>query len=412
MKKPRVALLHYSCPPVIGGVEFIIRQHYALLTEHGFPTRLIVGAGGERGVKTTLIPEMASDGGPLHETVAALRGGRVPDGFDDAVKRTERALVRALRGVDVCLMHNVLTMHFNLVLTAALARIMARTRRIHFVGWNHDSTFTDPNYAPHQRRDYPWNLLTRALPGCRYCAISRQRQQEISRLFGIPPERMPAIPDGVDVVARLGLVPEVRELYRAEQLYRRDLVALTPTRIVRRKNLEAGLRIVAALKRRRRDVRWIITGAPDPHNPDTMDYYRRLRAERKRLRIEKEVVFMCERSGQRVNDDALRGLFAVSNLLLFPSEREGFGIPVLEAGLARLLVVVSDIPAFREVGGRDAVYFRPRDAADKTAQRILRAFDADKRLTFRNRILSHYAWESVFENRILPAIVNPEAVWP
>ena len=39
-----------------------------------------------------------------------------------------------------------------------------------------------------------------------------------------------------------------------------------------------------------------------------------------------------------------------------PSEREGFGLPVLEALACGTPVVASDIAALREVGGYAAVY--------------------------------------------------------
>ena len=43
-------------------------------------------------------------------------------------------------------------------------------------------------------------------------------------------------------------------------------------------------------------------------------------------------------------------------LLLMPSEREGFGLPVLEALACGTPVVASDAPALREVGGYAAAY--------------------------------------------------------
>jgi glycosyltransferase involved in cell wall biosynthesis len=47
--------------------------------------------------------------------------------------------------------------------------------------------------------------------------------------------------------------------------------------------------------------------------------------------------------------------------LVFPSLLETFGHPLLEAMVARTPIVVSDIPAFRDVAGDTAVYFDPRD---------------------------------------------------
>jgi len=413
-RKPRIAILHYSSPPVIGGVEFIIDAHARLFAEAGYKTELVVGRGESThpGVPVTVIPELSADGGSLHKVIDALHHGRVPEELPDAVKQVERSLIDALRGVDVCMVHNVLTMHFNLVFTTALVNVIKRRPHIRFISWTHDSTFVDPNYADHQRRkDYPWKLLARPVRGCDYCVISNQRRSEISKVFGIPASRLAVIPDGMDVRQLLGLTRLVADLFVEEELYRQEIVALTPTRIVRRKKLETGLEIVAALKKMGKSVRWIITGAPDPYNEDAVQYFEELVALRRRLRLGNSVIFLCERWKQWVSNDDLRGLYGVSNMLLFPSEREGFGIPVLEAAITGLLVVVSDIPALRELGGKDTVYIYPKDSAETVACRILRGFNRSPRLVFRKKIIATYSWDAVFNEKILPAVVKPQSVW-
>lgn len=52
----------------------------------------------------------------------------------------------------------------------------------------------------------------------------------------------------------------------------------------------------------------------------------------------------------------LAAIYRRSMLLLLPSEREGFGLPLLEAMACGLPVVASDIPALREIGAGAALY--------------------------------------------------------
>lgn len=414
MPQPRIALLHYSCPPVIGGVEFIIEAHARLFADAGHPTRMVVGKGGRvhSRVRTIEIPELASDGGPHRPIVKGLARGRVPQGFDAAVRQTERALAKALRGVDVCMMHNVLTMHFNLVLTAALANLMARRGdRIHFVGWTHDLTFAEPVYAAHQHDRYPWSLMRTPLDGCRYCAISKERQKDTGRLLGLSAGQVPVIPDGIDVAGKLGLTPMAATIYRDERLARTDIVALTPARVLRRKNLELGMEVMGALKRKGKTVRWLITGAPDPHNPDVVQYFRMLNGLRRKLRLQKDVIFLGQRFDRPVSDDDLRGFFNLSDVLLFPSKREGFGLPILEGGLMRLLLVVNDIPVFRELCGGDAVMLRRGMDMDRAAGRILQRLQKRPAMQYRKRVMTEYGWEELFTQRILPAALTPGKVW-
>jgi len=413
-QKPTIAILHYSCPPVIGGVEFIMQAHAREFIEAGFKVKLIVGKGGEVDPESTtvVIPEMVSSGGPLSKVLTSLGQGEVPDSFDAAVKRLEKKLSTALRGVKICMMHNVMTMHFNMVLTAALTRVMKRSRSTRFIAWTHDLTFTDPVYEPHQHRRYPWSLLLQPQPGCDYCAISGQRQMEMKHLYRIPKNRIPVIPDGISVPKYLELTKKIRKLFYEERLSTVDLVAITPARILRRKNLGVGMEIVSALKKRGKSVRWLITGAPDAHNPESMKYYRMLVSLRRKLKIQNEVVFLSERFDERITHADLCALYRVADLLLFPSDREGFGLPVLEAGLAGLVVVISDIPALREIARRDAVYIHLGDSASTVARNIIAACSKRPELLFRKKVIRKYAWEVVFEDNILPAILTPEKVWP
>ena len=51
MSKPKagragIALLHYTCPPVVGGVEEILDQQARVLLDHGHKVKVLAGRGG------------------------------------------------------------------------------------------------------------------------------------------------------------------------------------------------------------------------------------------------------------------------------------------------------------------------------------------------------------------------------
>jgi len=71
---------------------------------------------------------------------------------------------------------------------------------------------------------------------------------------------------------------------------------------------------------------------------------------------------------------ALAALYHRAELVVLTSEREGFGLPVLEALAAGASVVASDIPAFREVGG-EAATFCPVGEVSIWADTISRLLD-------------------------------------
>lgn len=58
-----------------------------------------------------------------------------------------------------------------------------------------------------------------------------------------------------------------------------------------------------------------------------------------------------------ISDEYLDAVYAASSCLIFASEGEGFGLPMIEAAQHKLPIVARDIPVFREVAGEHAFYF-------------------------------------------------------
>jgi glycosyltransferase involved in cell wall biosynthesis len=109
-----------------------------------------------------------------------------------------------------------------------------------------------------------------------------------------------------------------------------------------RKRIDLLLRIFARVAANRPDVRLIRAGGP-------------LTAEQRALARDLGVADRLVHLP--VLDRAtLAAVYRRSAVVLMPSEREGFGLPVLEALACGTPVVVSDIPALREVGGYAATY--------------------------------------------------------
>lgn len=61
-------------------------------------------------------------------------------------------------------------------------------------------------------------------------------------------------------------------------------------------------------------------------------------------------------------------LYGLAALIVNTSTYEGFGMPVLEAITVQAPMLCTDIPAYREIGKRNAYYFRNNDQADFEAQ--------------------------------------------
>jgi len=77
-----------------------------------------------------------------------------------------------------------------------------------------------------------------------------------------------------------------------------------------------------------------------------------------------------------VSDDQKRVLLSSAEVFLFPSEYEGFGIPVLEAMACGSPVITTNVSSLPEVGGDAALYVTPKQP-EELAEAIQKILDSD-----------------------------------
>jgi glycosyltransferase involved in cell wall biosynthesis len=414
-----IAILHYACAPTIGGVESIMSTHARLLEQYGHRPFILAGRGDPEsvGLRGVIVPEIDSKHPDivrvqhaLHEDEAAA----LPE-FERWVERISDRLLPVLEGVDVCIVHNVFTLHKNLPLTVALAR-MAEHRRgpKGWIAWCHDLAWNNPLYANDLLPRWPWTPLKYPLPNVNYVAISERRRVELSGLFRVPLTDIALVPNGIDPTSYVPTSPamaRVRDLLRWDD---RDWVLLAPLRVTRRKNLELGIDVIAAMKGMGASPLLVITGPLGPHNVRSGEYMDELLHRREAKGVKDEVVFLAleggpagedgEREGLEVSDALMVELYWWADALFVPSQQEGFGLPLLEAALARLPVFCSNLPVLREVGRENATYFQPDDDPEIIADTILDELSQLKTANHRRKVLSTYNWDHILKSSFLPLL--------
>lgn len=401
-----VTLLHYAAPPVVGGVESVIGHHARLMADDGLGVAVLAGRGSQTDPRIPFIhlPEADSRHPAVLAVKAELDGGQVTPRFEALVHVLTAALGRLLAGCDVLVAHNVCSLNKNLALTAALKTFCEQPGAPRLVLWHHDLAWTTPRYRDELYGGYPWDLLSTAWPGAVQVTISEARRQELAGLFGISPERIQVVPNGIEVGTFLKLEPVSLSFLASLDLLAASPLLLLPVRITERKNIELAIQTLAVLRSQFPAAKLVVTGPLGPHNPANTAYFQKLTALRSGLDLESAVVFLVEHSSEYLPDAVIADFYRLADALFLPSREEGFGIPLLEAGLAGLPVFCADIPALRELGGDNATYFSPDTNPYFIAGLIRNRLLHDRSFGLRQMVKKEYSWPHLYATRIRPLL--------
>jgi glycosyltransferase involved in cell wall biosynthesis len=403
-----VALLHYSAPPVIGGVESVLAHQARLMAKAGHAVRVIAARGEAwNGIEFVRLPLADSRHPQILEVKAGLDAGRVPAEFETLTDWLVDELRDATQGVDVLIAHNVCSLNKNLALTQALYALNGSEAFPRLILWHHDLAWTTPRYRRELHDGLPWDLLRTDWPGVTQVTVSAIRQAELARLLGIPPERIHVVPNGMDVAAFLKFEPQTMAWVDRLSLLDAEPLLLLPVRITPRKNLELALHILAHLKEKLPAATLIVTGPLGAHNPANRGYLDRLLQLRTQLGLDEAAHFFAQLSDALLPDSMIGDLYRLSDALLLPSREEGFGIPLIEAALSHRPVFCADIPPLRELGLEDVLYFSPDGDPAQTAAAIATRLSGDPVFRFAARTRRHFTWEQIYKTKIEPLLSVP-----
>ena len=403
-----IAILHYSVPPVVGGVESVIAHHARLMDANGHSVRLIAGRGDSLGEKIPLISIPLADS--QHQRVLAVKEqldeGTVTADFDSLRDDLVSQLRVALNGVNILIAHNICSLNKNLALTASLQKLQADGQRTFpcLILWHHDLAWTTPRYMPELHDGYPWDLLRTDWSGALHVVVSELRRRELAELMKLESASVRVIPNGVDAARFYKLESQTQKIIDQTSILDAAPILLLPVRVTRRKNIELALHTVAELRQHFPQAALVVTGPLGPHNVRNREYFETLLQLRAKLGLEDSVHFLAELADSFLPDEVIADFYRIADALIFPSREEGFGIPLIEAAFSHLPVFCADIPPLRELGLNDAHFFSPDEDPAVLAELIAEHFrsSAPARLAMRTR--STFRWEAIYRQHIAPVL--------
>jgi glycosyltransferase involved in cell wall biosynthesis len=411
---PKSAILHYSAPPIVGGVEGVIQAHCQIFIKNSCQVSVIAGRGDEnalpKGTKFHQVPVLDTQHPEILELSSILEQGQIPSNFEAVTQKISRRLKPILTEYDNLIVHNVFTKHFNIPLTTALINLVHTDTIKNCIAWCHDFTWTSPNSRSRVYEGYPWDLLRKYNPKITYVTVSKERQRILAQLFDQSDEKIQVVYNGVDPRVLLGFSQEGYDLIQRLDVFNCDLILLMPVRVTQAKNIEYAIQLLIILKQRGIKPKLIHTGPPDPHSDKSMEYFRNLQKMRSDYGLGNNMHFVFESGtqsieGYQVGLDVVGDLYRISDLVIMPSHREGFGMPVLEAGLVGIPAICTPkVPAAVEIGCEDITLFDASDNPDILADQIQSLMKANPQYRFKRRVRESFSWDAIFKRNILPLL--------
>jgi glycosyltransferase involved in cell wall biosynthesis len=341
---------------------------------------------------------------------AHLETGQIPSNFESITQKISKKLKPILTEYDNLIVHNVFTKHFNIPLTVALMNLVDSGIIKNCIAWCHDFTWTSPNSRSRVYEGYPWNLLRKNNPKITYVTVSKERQRILAQLFNIPDEKIRVVYNGVDPRVLLGLSKEGYDLIQRLDVFNCDLILLMPVRVTQAKNIEYAIQLLIILKQRGIKPKLIHTGPPDPHSNKSMEYFHNLQNMRSDYGLDNNMRFVFESGtqsidGYQVGLDVVGDLYRISDLMIMPSHREGFGMPVLEAGLVGIPALCTpNVPAAIEIGNEDIILFDASESPDILANQIISWMKTNPQFCFKRRVREKFTWDAIFKRQISPLL--------
>jgi glycosyltransferase involved in cell wall biosynthesis len=401
-----IALLHYSVPPVVGGVESVIAHHARLMAHDGHAVRLIAARGETMNgqIPLTKIPLAGSRHERVIRMKESLDRGEVTAEFESLRDELVNELQNALSGVDVLIAHNVCSLNKNLALTAALHQLHRSKILPRLILWHHDLAWTSARYLPELHDGYPWDLLRTDWDNAIHIVVSELRHDQLAGLMKLDPVSIHIIPNGVDIERFYKLEALTCSLLEKTNLLDAAPILLLPVRVTPRKNIELALRALAELKKKFPQAALVVTGPLGHHNANNIKYFEVLTSLRKQLGLEGSVHFLAELHNGFLPDEVIADFFRAADALFFPSREEGFGIPLIEAAFSHLPAFCADIPPLRKLGLDDAAFFSPDEDPARVAGMIAGYFQTSMPARLAMRARASFRWEAIYRRHIAPLL--------
>ncbi len=379
----RALILSWEYPPLIeGGLARHVRKLSESLAELGAEVHVLTRGGEESP------PEEEAGGVAIHRVREPTRPRELGE-FVTWVERMNADMLAA--GVELGDRVDFDLVHGHDWLVAAACDHLARrfnaplVTTIHATEYGRHQGHVDvhPQSYIHGVERWITNRSDRVI------ACSDFMREQIAEIFGVPDERITAIPNGIDPEDLRPHDARGLERLRARFAAPEERLVLLVGRLVYEKGFQIALEAMPALVERMPGTRFVVAGS-GTHEEE-------LRRQAAELGLDDHGTFLGW-----IGDEVLHSLYPIADVCVVPSIYEPFGLVALEAMASGCPCIVADTGGLREVVPHDEVglRFRARDPDElvEVAVRVLGDAELGSRLVAEAREhVRQFDWLDVAE---------------
>jgi len=343
----RVLILSWEFPPIVeGGLARHVHKLTEALLAHDVEVHVLT-----RGDRATAgSQEERDDGVVVHRVAEPPFPKGDLDGFVAWVQGMNRDMLAA--GAKLAERHSFDLVHSHDWLVAEAAHGLAETigvpwiTTIHATESGRHQGWVDKHPQSYIHGVERWMAQT----ADRVITCSAYMRGHVADVFGLPPERVTVIANGIDPTD-LQAVDDLDAL-RAQFAEPDEKLILLIGRLVYEKGFQLALDALPAVIARHGRVRFVVAG--------TGTHEEELKAQAERLGLGPYGTFVGW-----LGDEALHSLYRIADVCVVPSIYEPFGLVALEAMASGCPCIVADTGGLREVVPNSDVglRFRARDPA-------------------------------------------------
>ncbi len=340
--------------------------------------------------------------------------------FISYVNEAGSVLKTVLADLDHVITHDLLFLDCYLWANCAIREAQKELPNIKWLHWVHS--------GPGQRREETWPMseLYRGLPNSQYCYPNGTDITKVAEMLNIPEGAVRKVFNTVSPLGLYDFHDLTKKLWTDYKLWDQDYICVYPTRCTYAKQPHKLINLMANIKAHQKKVKLIICNSW-ANGEDEIKFTQSMREEGEKLGVSSDLIITSELGKEwelGVPRQVVTDLMRVSDMFVMPSISETASLVMLEAALAKNLIMVNeDLCCMMEFGGqriddgssKRVIYSQlgsyTKNQIDESdvwycdqANRFIQYSEDDKAISFFKYVRRYHSPEWVYINQVQPLL--------